>query len=143
MIYLRKGNTDKAIEHFSNELQIRPDRAKVYITVGSLLLQQGKAVKAEEIYRRGLTFRPNNRALRYNLALLLAKQSRFDEAIEDTQAGLKSDPNSARLLGLLVLQRNMTKNKPDNFLSPIKSKKSKNKFPVTQFFFLSIPVHVY
>ena len=101
MIYLRTGDTDEAIEHFSSEIRIHPDRAKAYIRAGSLLLQQGKAAEAEKIYRRGLTFRPNNRALHYQLALLLAKQKRFDEAIENFQICLKSDPNSTRLLELL------------------------------------------
>jgi tetratricopeptide (TPR) repeat protein len=101
MIYLRKGNTDKAIEYFSNEIRLRPDRAEGYTILGPLLQQQGNVSKAEQLYRRGLTFSANKKALHYQLALLLAQQKRFDEAIKNIQICLKSDPNSTRLLEFL------------------------------------------
>ena len=75
MIYLQKGNTDKAIEHFSREIRIRPDRVKGYTILGPLLEQQGKVGKAEQLYRRGLTFSANKVVLHYRLALLLPNRS--------------------------------------------------------------------
>ncbi|MGA2092091.1 MAG: tetratricopeptide repeat protein [Sedimentisphaerales bacterium] len=72
-LYLQKGDSDKAIYHWSEAVRIKPDQPTIHKNLAALLVQNGDIDKAIYHYRQALTYRPDDAQAQDNLRDLLKK----------------------------------------------------------------------
>ena len=70
-LYLQKGVPDKAIEHWSEAVRIKPDQPTIHKNLAALLAQNGRLDEAIDHYRQALIYKPDDTQARENLQKLL------------------------------------------------------------------------
>ena len=101
----RKGNHDKAIEHFSKVLEIDPSQYEVQISWGASLFELGRIDQAIDQYQMVLDDVPSYGPAHNNMAVALNRQGRFVETQFHLQQALRLKPDLPNLQQALVQVR--------------------------------------
>ncbi len=65
--YSRRGEIEKAIEHYSKAVELNPTQAVILNNLGALYARHGDLAKAVECFNRALTIKPDLQPARENL----------------------------------------------------------------------------
>ena len=94
ILYGRKGNVQKAEEHYRVVLALNPDQfPKAHYDYGVLLMRSGRYQEAEEAFRRAIQANPSYAEAHNNLGSLLQRQGKVSEAAEEFRKALETQPN--------------------------------------------------
>jgi len=91
----QRGEIDRAIQHFSAALDIRPDMAGVQNDLGNALVRQRRFQEAVPCYSKALAIQPDYVDAHNNLAVALMHLGKFDDAILHFKEILRLKPDSA------------------------------------------------
>jgi Flp pilus assembly protein TadD len=108
LVYLAKGDVDKAIICFQKALQIHPDDVHAHNNLGLAFMRKGQLAKAISCYQDALELQPYNPIIHLNLGCALFRMGRVDEAIFQFQKALDLNPDDAEVhtaLGGALLQK--------------------------------------
>ncbi len=94
-VFQQRGCINKAIQHFSEPLKIKPDYAIAHNNLGNALEEKGKTDEAIRHYREALRLDPNLLKVYVNLGLALEKQGKTDEAVRYYSEALRLKANYA------------------------------------------------
>jgi tetratricopeptide (TPR) repeat protein len=91
---------DEAVEVLRPVIQVHPDKAMLWNTLGSVLSEMGDSRAAETFYDEALRLDPRHARARYNLSAVRQNLGRTAEAIEDCRAALKgaNSPGDATMM---------------------------------------------
>jgi protein O-mannosyl-transferase len=106
--FLKKGQLDDAIGHFTQAIEIKPDEASVLDNLGSALLQKGNLDEAIVLYQKALELKPTQASIHYNLANALLARGEVDHAVAEYEATLAINPNhtdAQNNLGAVLFQQ--------------------------------------
>jgi tetratricopeptide (TPR) repeat protein len=78
---LEAGAPDAALGHFRRALELRPDRAETYRSLGLALEALGRRDEAIDAYREGLALAPHGLAVRLSLATALLAAGHLDQTV--------------------------------------------------------------
>jgi protein O-mannosyl-transferase len=119
----KQGQTEAAIEHFQQALQINPWLAEAHNNLGLALTAQGKTEAAIEHYQQALQINPRYAEAHNNLGFVLAEQGGTDAAIEHFQQALQINPRHALAhnnLGLALAAQGKTEAAIEHFQQSLK-----------------------
>ena len=91
--YHKLGLLDKAVEHYTAALDIRPDRPDVHNNLGVVYFELGELDKAIEHWREVLRLEADWTQVYDNLAIVLYKQGKIEEAIAHWTEALRLKPD--------------------------------------------------
>jgi len=91
--YHKLGLLDKAVEHYTAALHIKPDRPDVHNNLGVVYFELGEFDKAIKHWREVLRLEADWLQVYDNLAIVLYKQGRIDEAIAHWTEALRLKPD--------------------------------------------------
>jgi len=101
-----QGDTDGAIAHYRQALDLRPRYAEAHYNLGRLLAQKGQVDEAIAHYEKALEINPSDADTHNNLGVTLLANGRRDEAIAHYQKALVIQPDyadaSCNLAGALL-----------------------------------------
>ena len=106
----RNGDYRTVVLMWQDVIARRPDNARAYENLGTVLMVEGRTDEAVEAYRGAVRLRPDAASVRCNLGVALTQQGRLDEATEIFRQALKGDPNCADAhngLGSIFSRRGM------------------------------------
>jgi len=89
----RKGERERAIEHYQRALQARPKDTEAMINLGCALAEKNELEAAEELFRRALEIKPNSPEAHTDLGIVLAKQGDVESGIEHLKQALEIKPD--------------------------------------------------
>lgn len=88
-----KGNYEKALECFNKSIEMNPDNARVYYSMGLVYDDTGSFDRAIECYQKSLEIDPNDVKVYIGLGNAFEEKNDFDTAIECYYHALEIDPN--------------------------------------------------
>jgi tetratricopeptide (TPR) repeat protein len=88
-----QGQSDAAIAHFQQALQIRPTNAGAYDGIGAALTDRGQVVQAIPYLREALRLAPDFAGAHYDLANALVRSDQVELAIAHYQRALEIEPD--------------------------------------------------
>jgi arylsulfatase A-like enzyme len=91
--YHKLGLLDKAVEHYTAALHIKPDRPDVHNNLGVVYFELGEFDKAIRHWREVLRLEADWLQVYDNLAIVLYKQGKIDEAIAHWTEALRLKPD--------------------------------------------------
>jgi predicted CXXCH cytochrome family protein len=105
----RRGNLDKAIEHYQETLAIDNHFNPARLNLAQLYYSQGNTKLTEELYRAIITREPNASEAHYSLGLLMAEKGDFQQAVTalENAANTGNNPRAWYNLAILYQQRSM------------------------------------
>lgn len=95
LLAYQNGRNDVAIDLVTRAIDLAPDSAAFYNTLGSALLAVGRVADATAAFESSLRAGPDSIEVRNNLASTLQAQGRLDDAISTFRAILEDAPNDA------------------------------------------------
>jgi protein O-mannosyl-transferase len=90
-----RGDTDAAITHYRQALEIRPDFVEAHNNLGNVLAARGDNAAAIERYTTALTIKPDYVEAHNNLGLALAEEGQLDAAIAEYRRAIALDSEFA------------------------------------------------
>jgi protein O-mannosyl-transferase len=90
-----RGQTDGAIAHYQQAIELRPRYAEAHYNLGRLLAQKGQLDDAVTHYEKALEINPADAEAQNNLGVTLFGTGRVDEAIAHYEEALKIRPDYA------------------------------------------------
>ena len=94
ILYGRKGDFQKAEEHFQTAVKLNPNQfPDAYYNYGVLLVREGKLDAAEKAFRQVLEISPSYADAHNNLGNLLERQGKLQEAIAEYKEAIESKPD--------------------------------------------------
>jgi cytochrome c-type biogenesis protein CcmH/NrfG len=94
IIFLDKGQLDKAIVNLQAAIDLRPENGPAHDNLAKALLRKGQVAEAMIQYRKFLKIEPENVEARNTLGTALIQQGRVSEAIAQWQQALAIQPNN-------------------------------------------------
>ncbi|MCP4713993.1 MAG: tetratricopeptide repeat protein [Deltaproteobacteria bacterium] len=94
--YDQGGDSEQALRHYREALQINPDSAQTHHSIGVLLAAQGATLQSIEHYREALRLDPAAADTHNNLGNCYQRQGSLNLAIEHYRAALRSNPQRAQ-----------------------------------------------
>ena len=91
----KQGDTDGAIVHYRQALDLRPSYAEAHYNLGRLLSQKGQLDEAITHYEKALEINPGAADAQNNLGATLFASGRVDEAIAHYRKALVTQPDYA------------------------------------------------
>ena len=95
LLYLELGKSDRAIEHFTTSLRLKPQSAVAHYNLGTARTVARRLDEAAAEYRQALRIDPEYANAHNNLGNVLLAQRRFDEAIHEFSEVVRLQPASA------------------------------------------------
>ncbi len=92
------GQTSRAIDHFRQAIEVKPDHSEARINLGTLLARTNDQAGALEQFRYAVEHAPSSVVARTNLALSLAGQGEFNEALPHFKFVSEKSPASVAIL---------------------------------------------
>lgn len=106
LISLRRGQNDKAKEHFIKALRYNQEQAQAYNNLGFVYYGDREYGKAHDNFQRALKVNPDYTEARYNLSLAFIGLEKFDEAKKELRTIIAINDNLAdphhSLCGILM-----------------------------------------
>ncbi len=93
LVFLRRGDLDRASYHFREALKIKPDDKEAWNNVGIIFMKQGQFAAAVPAYREVLKIDPSSAKAYNNLGVALACLGRTEEAIRAFRRAISIDPD--------------------------------------------------
>jgi len=94
ILYGRKGDFQKAKEHFQTAVRLNPNQfPDAYYNYGVLLVREGKLDGAEKAFRQVLEISPSYADAHNNLGNLLERQGKLQQAIAEYKEAIESKPD--------------------------------------------------
>lgn len=90
-----QGDTDGAIAHYRQAIELRPSYAEAHYNLGRLLAQKGQLDDAAAHYQKALEVNPADAEAHNNLGATLFASGRADEAIAHYRKALEIQPDYA------------------------------------------------
>jgi tetratricopeptide (TPR) repeat protein len=100
-IYLRQGNTEKAIDYMEEIVKKMPDNPMLLLYLGSFYEEAKKFEKAEYVLNQGIEIDPDNPGLNFRLGVVYDKMNKKEESIEKMKKVLIVEPKNAEALNYL------------------------------------------
>ena len=103
----RKGEHDRAAEHYAKAVGIAPDYAEAWNNLGSEYRLLNRHQKAEMVLRRALALDPQSALARLNLGMLYMGRGQVEAARRNLEAAVEADSELTQaylLLGLIEYQ---------------------------------------
>jgi protein O-mannosyl-transferase len=103
-----RGETAKAMRHFSEALRLNPDSAEAHNAFGVILNKEGREATAMEHFILALRIKPDYPDAHCNLGVALTALGKIDEAISHLSAALKIDPGNPEIhhdMGLALMKQ--------------------------------------
>jgi tetratricopeptide (TPR) repeat protein len=101
-----RGDTDGAVAHYRQAVELRPGYAEAHYNLGRLLAQKGQLDEAVAHYEKVLEINPADAEAHNNLGVTLSASGRLDEAIAQYHKALAIRPDyadaSCNLAGALL-----------------------------------------
>ncbi len=94
IIFLDKGQLDKAIANLQAAIELRPENGPAHDNLAKALLQRGQLAEAMIQYRKFLEIEPESVEARNTLGTALIQQGRVTEAIAQWQEALAIQPDN-------------------------------------------------
>ncbi|OCR02138.1 hypothetical protein BCD67_22560 [Oscillatoriales cyanobacterium USR001] len=94
-MYYAQGKLTEAIAFCRRALEVKPDWAPAYVTMGNVQQAQGQIEEAIRFYSEALAFNPEYAEAYANLGSMLYKQRRFVEAVVNYEKAIALNPNLA------------------------------------------------
>jgi len=88
-----RGESDGAISHYRQALQVTPGIAEAHNNLGAALESKGKLDEAISHYRQAVQINPDMETPHSNMAYALLLQGKLDEAIEHCREALRINPS--------------------------------------------------
>ena len=88
---LRNEYPAKALQYIEKAVELEPENASVYDTLGVVLLLQGNVTRALRVLQRAFRAYPDQPSIQYHYALALHRNSQSEQAIEVLQKLLTSN----------------------------------------------------
>ncbi len=99
--YVRDGKLEAAIKALETAIELKPDFATAYLSVGNILQKRNQMPLAIWAYTQALDLQPQLMAAHGNLGSVYYQLGRFTEAIHCYQTALKINPNHAMIHWML------------------------------------------
>ncbi|MFL9485319.1 tetratricopeptide repeat protein [Chitinophagaceae bacterium LWZ2-11] len=96
-LYLKKGNTDSALEEFLKVLEIKPNDSTALALTANVLNTQGKYDSSMIFINRGLQYYPGNEFFTLKRAVLFENKEMFPEAVIPADSVAKMNPTKEHL----------------------------------------------
>jgi tetratricopeptide (TPR) repeat protein len=91
--FFKAGDTDNAIEEYTNALELNPNNAEAHRRLGFLLYNtKGMYKQGMEHYYSAMRIEPNDPRIHYDLGMALLHQREFDQAIRHLTEALQRTP---------------------------------------------------
>ncbi len=94
-LLLAKGQTNEAILHYRQALEIQPDADAAAYNLANALFRQGNVDEAIQSYRKALEIQPDGAAIWFQLGNALVAKGQLDEAIGCYRKAWQLQPGSA------------------------------------------------
>jgi tetratricopeptide (TPR) repeat protein len=107
-LHRRLGNSVKAVEFWQKGLELTPNQAGIYSSLGIVALEKGDFEQAISFWRKALDVNPQMPGVHNSIARALIGLGRQNEAIKELQEDIKISPQSPEsnfLLGQAFLQQ--------------------------------------
>lgn len=95
VLYVQRGEFDKAEEAYRTALQVDPKFIQAYVNLADLYRVQGRDPEGEPILREALKVAPHDPDVLYALGLLLARQDRLSQGVDALGQAAKLRPEVA------------------------------------------------
>jgi tetratricopeptide (TPR) repeat protein len=125
IVFLQKGQVDKALEDFQNAVEINPNYLEAHSNLGLALLQEGQMDEAVAHFKKASEIAPNSLTTHYNLGVALFKNGELDEAVAQYRKALEINPNSLEThynLGLIFFKKRQLDEAITQFLEVLRLK---------------------
>jgi tetratricopeptide (TPR) repeat protein len=93
--YGRRGEVDKAIEHYKEAIRIAPRIVRGYMNLGSLYMKNGRMEEALQTFLGGVAAKPENAMAHRNTASAYLRLQRPQEALASAERAIALDPGAA------------------------------------------------
>ena len=103
MDFFRTGDYEEAVVAFRRAIEIAPDHAPAYVSLGSAYMRLDRLAEAAGTFRRAVEIAPDDASAYVGLGQTLKLQSNPDEAIEQLERALELDPMNADAAYTLAL----------------------------------------
>jgi tetratricopeptide (TPR) repeat protein len=87
-----RGDSDEAIEHYRDAINIRPDYFEAHHNLGLELMSQGRTLEAMAHYNESIRIRPEQPEAHNTLGMLLLAAGETEDAVERFHLALRYDP---------------------------------------------------
>ena len=124
-VLYNKGQTEQALDHFNQALQIKPEYADALNNKGRAFIKLGKIEEAVEILNKALRLNPNSTQALTNLGTALKKHGNLDQAIQQWQNVLNIDPENLNIrysIALALAQQQKYDDAIDHFNEALRIK---------------------
>jgi len=88
----KRGDRTAAAKIYRELIEVQPDCAPAYLSLGTLYYQQKRYPEAADYYRRALELKTDYSLAHFNYASTLEELGRFDEAIKSYQRAIEVNP---------------------------------------------------
>lgn len=96
VLYVQRGEFDKAEEAYRTALQVDSKFIQAYVNLADLYRVQGRDPEGEPILREALKIAPDDPDVHYALGLLLARQDRLSQGVDALGRAAELQPDNAR-----------------------------------------------
>ncbi|WP_435413595.1 tetratricopeptide repeat protein [Psychroserpens mesophilus] len=93
LIYISKGEDEKAIKAIKEARSENPDDASLIISEANIELKLGNNEKFKSLMEEATLKDPNNASLRYNIGVMTMKEGDYEEARKAFKKALELDPS--------------------------------------------------
>ncbi|MGD1808720.1 tetratricopeptide repeat protein [Dapis sp. BLCC M126] len=107
---LAAGQLEKAVILYQKAIELNPNLALYYQSLGDVLVQIGQWGEAATVYQKAIELKPTSALSHHNLGKVLEKQGRLNEAIASYSQAIKINPNFSEFyisLGAALVQKGL------------------------------------
>ena len=99
--YLRKGQTDRAIQDYDEAIRLKPNYTDAFTNRGIGYVRKNQDDRAIQDYDEAIRLDPNNATAFYNRGHAYARKGQPDRAIQDFDEAIRLSPRDAMALSLI------------------------------------------
>jgi tetratricopeptide (TPR) repeat protein len=94
-IYMSRGLSNRAIQHYQNAIVYKPDFVAAYYNLGNIFRAKGLIEMATHHYESAVWLRPDHAEAHYELGSIFSSREETKKAIEHFRAATKFNPDNA------------------------------------------------
>ena len=91
------GQLDKAMQSYTDAIQMAPNPARAHLNIGNILLLKGDLKGALDAFRTAIKFKQDYAGAYYNIGNALLGNGQFEEAVANYRLALEIQPNYAEV----------------------------------------------
>ncbi|WP_426582966.1 tetratricopeptide repeat protein [Dapis sp. BLCC M229] len=104
------GQLEKAVTLYQKAIELNPNLALYYQSLGDVLVQIGKWGEAATVYQKAIELKPTSALSHHNLGKILVNQGNLEQAITSYSQAIKINPNFSEFyisLGAALVQKGL------------------------------------